>query len=83
MEQALLKVTEQLQSLYQSIGKLQVLLPQQKGFSGTQKEVDGRLIDDENIQPEPTSVELKKELEVRASEMEKKLLEKNESLWRD
>ena len=41
-----------------------------------QKEVDGQLLDDENIQPEPTAVELKKELEVRASEMEKKLLEK-------
>ena len=76
MEQALLKVMEQIQALTQSTDQLRAPPPPQKGCSGTQEGIGSQPIEVNEIQLEPNLTELKKELEAQAKEIKKKLFEK-------
>ena len=76
MEQTLLKVTEQMQTLAQSIGQLKAPQAPQEGSSGALKGINGQPLEVDENQPEFNAAELKKEMEAQAKEMERKLLEK-------
>ena len=67
-----MKVTEQMNVLTQSIGKMKELMIPPEEPSGIKK--DGQAIGE--IQPKPNAFELKKDWEAQAKEIEKKLFEK-------